>query len=321
MIGGLAPRMGAAFMSVLLATSPLVAQDGAASLAARCTGTGTPAARCTELAVTARSLQGSVGILAGLGSEVSGSSSTLGRRLGTSPRVSAGARAAFAPFALPDIQDPGSEPSRETTFMVPAVHAGVALGLFDGFFLAPTVGGFLSLDVLGHASVLFLPTGEGFDGRANAWSVGARVGLVRESFTLPGVSVSLTRRDLGRIRLGAPGGDASVVVDPTVTSVRATVGKDLLSIGVVAGVGWDRYGGSAIVGPGPMSSSVSVLEESFRHRRSLVFGGASMNFLILQLSAEAGWARGFGEVDGYRGAPHDPTRGTAFGSLAFRLTL
>jgi hypothetical protein len=46
-----------------------------------------------------------------------------------------------------------------------------------------------------------------------------------------------------------------------------------------------------------------------------------MNFLVLQLSAEAGWARGFAPVTGYRGTPFDAGRATAFGSLAFRLTM
>jgi hypothetical protein len=46
-----------------------------------------------------------------------------------------------------------------------------------------------------------------------------------------------------------------------------------------------------------------------------------MNFLVLQLSAEAGLVRGFQAVDGYRGNPFDPTGTTAYGSLAFRLTM
>lgn len=315
------PAPWALLASVMLPAA-LLGQTPVESLLARCVEGGQPVPQCTELAVTARALQGTAGLLAGLGSEVSGSATTLGRRLGTSPRIAVGARAAFAPVALPDLQDPGSEPSRKADFVVPALHGTVALGLFDGFFLAPTVGGFLSLDLLGQASVIFLPTGEGFDGRAAAWSVGARVGVLRESFTLPGVSVSVSRRDLAPIRYGGSAGSegGSVDVDPTVTSVRATVGKDLLSVGVLAGMGWDWYGGTATLSPGT-ASSAAFFAEGFDHRRTLLFGGLSMNFLVLQLSAEMGWARGFSPVDGYRGAPFDATAGTPFGSLAFRLTL
>ena len=297
-----------------------LAQGATETLAARCASAGAPALRCTELAVTARALQGSVGLLAGLGSEVSGSAGTLGRRLGATPRIAVGARAAFAHVGLPDLTDPGAEPSREATFVVPAVRAGVAVGLFDGFFVLPTVGGVLSLDLLANTSVLFVPTADGFDGKASGWSLGARLGLLRESFTLPGVAVSLTHRDVQPIRfgeaLGAGGG--AVESDATVTSVRATVGKDLLSVGLLAGMGWDRYGGSVTLRPVGMPE---VHEGSFTHSRRLYFGGASLNFLILQLSAEGGWAQGAGAVSGYRGAPFDPARGTAYGSVAFRLTI
>jgi hypothetical protein len=223
-------------------------------------------------------------------------------------------------MGLPDLADPGAEPSREATFVVPAVHAGIAVGLFDGFFVLPTVGGVLSLDALANTSVLFLPTADGFDGRASGWSVGARLGLIRESFTLPGVAVSLTRRDLSSIRFGDPlgTGGGGVETDATVTSVRATVGKDLLSVGLLAGMGWDRYGGSVTLRPLGLGE---VREGSFKHTRKLVFGGASLNFLVLQLSAEGGWAQGAGAVNGYRGAPFDPARGSAYGSVAFRLTI
>lgn len=312
--------LAAAALAAAALARGVSAQGATEALAARCVGAGVPAIRCAELAVTGRALQGSVGLLAGLGSEVSGSASTLGRRLGTTPRVAVGARAAFAHIALPDLADPGAEPSREASFVLPAVHAGVAVGVFDGFFVLPTVGGVLSLDLLANTSAIFLPRAEGFDGRAAAWSVGARLGILRESFTLPGVAVSLTHRNVAPVRYGDPlaAGGGAVEADASVTSVRATVGKDLLSVGLLAGLGWDRYAGSVELLPSGMPA---VSESSFTHSRRLWFGGASMNFLILQLSAEAGWAQGPGVVAGYRGAPFDPDRGSAYGSVAFRLTI
>ena len=60
---------------------------------------------------------------------------------------------------------------------------------------------------------------------------------------------------------------------------------------------------------------------SLTSTRTLLFGGASLNFLVLQLSAEAGWAGGLGAVQGYEGAPFDPKAGTGWASLAFRLTI
>jgi hypothetical protein len=109
-------------------------------------------------------------------------------------------------------------------------------------------------------------------------------------------------------------------VDPTVTSVRATVGKDLLGVGLLAGAGWDRYtGGATLFPPGSVAPAASV--GSFHHARSLVFAGAALNFLVLQLSAEAGWVQGFSSVEGYEGRPFDPTGGSFYTSLAARLTI
>jgi len=126
---------------------------------------------------------------------------------------------------------------------------------------------------------------------------------------------------MGKIRygtVGAPGG--AVEVEPSVTSLRSTVGKDLMGVGLLAGAGWDRYsGGATLYPPGLLAAGASV--GSFHHSRSLVFGGAALNFLVLQLSAEAGWVRGFGPAQSYGGRPFDPTRGSFYTSLAARLTI
>ncbi|MGD8320952.1 MAG: hypothetical protein PVJ02_10865 [Gemmatimonadota bacterium] len=316
-------RIALAVLTATVAWAPGAAAQDLGGLVDVCAAGGADRARCTELAVTSRALQGDLGLLTGLGSAVPGSASTLGKRLGSTPRVAIHARAAFAHVGLPDLSDPGPEPSRETSFVVPAVHTGVTVGVFDGFSLMPTVGGFLSLDLLGQASFAFLPSGEGFDGKTSAWSLGARLGILRESFTLPGVSVSLVRRSIGAVQYGAlDTGGGDVTVDPAVTSIRATVGKDLLSVGLLAGVGWDRLGGSTTVHAlTPEGATAEASSSSFRQTRTLIFGGAAMNFLVLQLSAEAGWGRGFGAVTGYRGAPFDPGAGTFYGSVAFRLTI
>jgi hypothetical protein len=315
-------------LAALVALATAVWHGGAAAqsldrLATACSDAGGDVVRCAELGVTARALQGHLGLMSGLGPEVAGSASTLGRRLGTTPRIAIEARAAFAHVGLPDLADPGSEPSREATFILPSLRGGVTAGVFDGFQLLPTVGGFLSLDLLLHGSVVFLPTGEGFDGKETALTLGARFGLLRESFTLPGVSVSLSRRMLGEVSYGSaegPGG-GEVTVDPTVTSIRATVGKDLLAVGVLVGMGWDRYSGSADLVAATQGAPVTIRDGSFKSSRSLIFAGAAMNFLVLQLSAEAGWAGGFDAVTEYRGAPFDPTGGNFYGSVAFRLTI
>ncbi len=300
------------------------AAQSVTTLAQSCVSAGGPQASCTETAVTAAAVQGFTGLLAGLGSEVPGSASTLGRRLGLTPRFSLGIRASLPHVAMPDLRDPSGPPSTKAGFLVPTVEANFAAGVLNGFSLLPTVGGVLSLDVLGDASVLFLPSGQGFAGKAAAYTIGARVGVFRESFTLPGVSVSVSHRSVSAVRLNTSAGGVipSLSVDPSVTSIRATVGKDLMGVGVLAGMGWDWYGGRAAirVANDSLNTFRGSVAQLHQHRR-LYFVGASVTDLILQFSAELGWAGGFGPVAGYRGNPFDPTAGTFFGSVAMRLTI
>lgn len=321
-------RRTASLPAAVLATLAAVALPASAQsvtkLAQSCTSAGGPLASCTETAVTAAAVQGFTGLLAGLGSEVPGSASTLGRRIGLTPRVALSLRTAVSHVAMPDLVDPNGPPSRKASFLVPTIELNVTAGVFNGFRLLPTVGGFLSLDVLGNASFVFLPSGEGFAGRVTAYTLGARLGIFRESFTLPGVSISVSHRDIGAVRLNtsAAGAVPAVWLDPFATSIRATVGKDVKGVGLLAGMGWDWYGGHARIRL--TDQALNTFEGSvgqLRQRRKLYFAGASMNFLILQLSTELGWAGGFGPVLGYQGNPFDPTAGTFFGSVAFRLTI
>lgn len=319
---GRATRLSSRWPAALAAVS-LLAPAGAAAqqaLADACVGAGGNALRCTEAAVAARAVQGHAGLMAGLGSEVPGSAGTLGRRLGATPRVAVSFRTAFTNVGVPDLGDRGEGPSREASFVLPAVQGGLAVGLFDGFSPLPTVGGVLSLDLLAGGGVVFLPSGEGFDGSTSSFSFGARLGLLRESFTLPGVAVSVTRRVSGSVALGDldAGDRAATSLEPSTTSIRATAGKDLLGIGILAGMGWDRYGGSATIS---LAEGPTATTGDFDATRTLFFGGASLNFLVLQLSTELGWAQGFEAVQSYRNVPFDLTSGTVFASLAFRLTI
>lgn len=280
-------------------------------------------ALCAAASVAARSLSGHVGILSGLGSEVPGTASNLGTRIGGGPRLGFSTRAAAVDMGLPDPSD--ATGLRETNFVVPAIHTGVTVGLFDGYRLAPTVGGFLSVDLFAQASFLLLPQSEGFDGSIRSYSVGARVGVFREGFTMPGVSLSIARRYLGEFDFGDAGASDVMVLtlNPAVTALRATVGKDLFAVEVMAGLGWDDYSGDATirvnngVALGAMATATGEVSEG----RFLYFGSAAMTFgIVLSVSVEGGWAKGFDPVTAYTGE-HDPTKGSAFGSFSFRLTM
>ena len=311
-------------LALVVALPPGLGAQDVTSLSDRCQSEApTSTTRCLEGATAAQALLGHTGLLAGLGSEIAGSPTTLGRRIGSTPRVALSIRSGGLYARLPDLTDRQNAPAREARFFVPTLHGSVALGVFDGFRLLPTVGGLLSLDLFAQTSMLFLPKGQGFDGRVGSLSFGARFGILRESFTLPGITISASRRLLGVVRLGnVPQGDPTEVeVDPSVASYRLTVGKDLFAVGFLLGTGWDMYSTDARIGVADGVTGSVTVEERLKASRPLFFGGASLNFLVLQLSAELGWVKGFSAPSGYSGAEFDPTRGSLFGSLAARLTI
>ena len=316
----LGPAAAASLAALLGLGSHVLAQTPEA-LAAECVDASGDPALCLAAALAGQSVIGHLGLASGLGSEVPGTASALGQRLGTSPRIAPALRVGLVRAAMPDLSDPDGLDER--AFSGTAVQASVALGLFDGFRLMPTVGGFLSFDAFGHATWVLLPEDEGFDGRVAAYTIGGRVGILREGFTLPGVTVSVARRFVGDVGLGDVGaGDAAEVrVDPSVTSLRATVGKDLFAVEVLGGFGWDDYAADAAFEVGDGAGGVALGTGSLDATRRIWFVSVSRAFnLVFSLTLEGGVARGFDPVAGYAGA-YDPEAGRAFGGLAFRLTI
>ena len=301
------------------AATPAAAQD-AQTAAIQCDAqAGGDPTLCALAMGAARDLMADVALLAGPGAEVPGQASALGRRIGGSPRLAGWIRGGGLSVVTPDLAGGAGE----TSSFVAGLHGGLGLGVFDGFSVLPTVGGVLSLDVVGQGSFLFFPESRGFDGRVDALSLGARVGLVRESFTLPGITLSVVRRLSGSLRLGSAGaGDAAeVVVDPAVTSLRATVAKDLFAFGVLFGVGWDDLSADVTATVGDGSAGLLTLTPDLDTSRTLYFLGVSRQVGVLAwISAEMGWARAFEPVE--IGSASSPDRGsTWFASLALLLKI
>ena len=283
----------------------------------RCGAVVQPEATCQDAALATEALLGGVGLATSFGGEVPGSPSTLGRRYGTSPRWAFAGRVGVAQFDVPMLS--GETPGRARNVWAPAFQADVAAGVFDGFGLAPTVGGFLALDLMLTGGVTLLPGGDGFDGSAASWGYGARVGLLRESFSLPAVTFAVTRRHVGGFAY-QESVDPSVDVERlNVTSYRTTVGKEFAALGVLGGFGWDRATGDGSVratGGGP-----AIAFDDVSAGRFLIFGALTRTWLVLQASVEAGFATGYDERAGGQpgGALYDPTAGSFFGSLGLRL--
>ncbi len=319
-----------ALLVLAFASAPAAAQETVDGLSAAC-GDGDPMAEanCREIALTALGARAGLGLAAAGGSETPGSAGTLGWRLGSVPRISVATRlgGARVPFSRlePALADPSPDaPASHDPFAAGLVQVGAGIGLFDGFSPVPTVGGLFALDLVGTGSLVFLPEERGFDGMEVTYGGGVRVGILRESFTLPGVSLSAVQRWSGEVpyRPDIEGATPRAAFETSATSLRATVGKDLVAVGLLLGAGWDRYAGTVRIDEegGGAPTEWAASSDDLVDSRFLGFAGASMNFLVLQLSTEVGWANGIdAPVDRATGG-FDPGAGSWFGNVAFRLT-
>ena len=279
---------------------------------------------CQNTVLAAQALRGGVTLANALGSELTGTFSTLGRRLGRAPRVSLGAHFGVSVFDMPDIRADGPSLAGNTTVVAYGVKATAVAGVLDGFSVLPAVGGVLSLDLLASLDLVLLGEGDGFTGNEGLISVGGRLGLLRESFTMPGVTVSLVRHvgeDLSWGGVDDTG--AQVDTDISATSVRATIGKDLFALSLLVGAGLDWQGGDfsvRVADPGVVGGQAYAEARGTSTRRTVYYAGASLTRLVFQFSLEAGWASGLDDLPGYQGG-YDPGGIAEFASLAIRLTI
>ncbi len=347
----------------------LFATPAAAQVTAPCQVISDPevASTCFTVAQAVESAQPQLGIVLTGGNPTLGTASTGGIRLGVLPRVSATAKVNVVFVRLPDIltESAGSGVQRlndATGIPVPALSGTASVGVYPGISIAPTVGGVGAVDLLGSAT--WLPMGtfdvEGFseDTPDFSFGLGARLGILRESFTMPGVSVSLMYHRLGTVSYGnvcgVPGpevrdpsggfsrtsgpclGDGDpgeFSVDLSNWSTRAAVSKRLLGLGLTAGVGYDRFSSDAGFGFRTRCSAVGVdvgADNCFLRFSGLEldndrwsgFLNGSFSVLMATLAAEVGWMQGSDPIRGFPSASDfDPGNGTFFGSVGFRIAL
>lgn len=281
---------------------------------------------CENVADAVLITQPRIGMALTGGNPVPGTASTLGMRIRSTPRIGIGLRVTAATVDLPPVQRRTTD--RDVDFPLGSVLLDVTVGLYQGMSLAPTVGGFGSVDLLASVSVLPLPSGEGFDDTSPAsWALGARVGVLRESFTAPGVSVSAMYRRLGNVTFGSVelvDTDAYFrMSDYSVTSLRGVVGKRVLGIGLTGGAGYDRYS-SAVTGRvrdprvAAPDNQVQLAADPLKQNRTSLFGNVSFTLLILNMAAELGWQTG---GDGIEDATDKLENRGVFGGLAVRVAL
>ena len=324
----------AAFFAVTLCfglPSLTRAQD---DLSAQCTSvpvTADPTRRfCNLVAEAIGIVQPRFGLVAAGGNPVPGASSTMGMRLGSLPRISVAGRISAARVTLPDIRRRSTD--EDVASFTPSFNVDAALGIFGGFALLPTIGGFGSIDLIASAGMVSLPGDDGFNGgNASTWAGGVRLGLLRESFTVPGASVTAMYRKVG----GVDYGDRNLTQQESffetssmrVLSLRGVVGKRLFIIGAMAGVGYDRFksdvefgvSNPGVVGPARFDFSRDGITSS----RMSAFGSAQWTLLILSLIGEVGYQTGGDEFTAPlpSGRISTTQKSAYFGSLAIRLAI
>lgn len=358
-------RFGWAAAALALSAAPAAAQSG---VGAPCADPRLPASvrdDCFTVAQAVESAQPQLGILLAGGNPTLGTASTGGIRLGVLPRVSATAKANLVFIRLPDIlaESAGGAAGRlddVAGIPAPALSGTASIGVYPGVSVAPTVGGVGAVDLLGSAAWLPLRTFdvEGFRAGSPDFSfgVGARLGLLRESFTMPGVSVSLMYHRLDRLRfgdvceepglggvglqgdgydaafgpcLGGAGDPGEFEVDLSTWSTRGAVSKRLLGLGLTAGVGYDRYASDVGFGlrtPCPVDAGSNCYFRAsgmeLDSGRWSGFLNGSFSLLVATLGAEVGWLQGDRPIQGFPAASDfDPRDGAFFGSLGLRIAL
>lgn len=321
-------------MRIAALAAVVLAIGGAGELRAQvggCTGTGINTSDCFAVQQALVSAQPQVGIAMAGGSPLLGTASVGGVRLGFVPRLTAGLRVNAAWMSLPDLRagdGAGGYAARRRTDVVTVVGADAAVSVFEGV-TSGSAGGIGALDVLLSAGVL--PASGGITDASYGWGVGLRAGLLRETFGMPGVSVSAMYRGTGSVRyagtcktLACTAGTAAALdFDVRDVSTRLTVAKRVGPLGLVAGAGLDHFTDDSAHSTYTSGTVSQVHERELSDNRWSLFADAAYALPVGSLIVEGGWMGGGKSVSGYTSQPHayDPGSGTLFGSIGVRLSL
>ncbi|GEM_PF-1225504 len=301
---------GLVWITSLASASALAAQAGVGSLdrsepgrlAASCSGDGSVwlAGACAEAALAGASLLEGIGLLAASGGALPVSPSTVGHRIDGVPRVVVDAGVNVARVRHVDLAaPPGSLAETHSALLAGRLTATV--GIFEGFRPVATVGGVGAVDGVATLRVVRLPDGPGEHSRSSfVWGAGARIGLVRESFSLPGITLTAMHHRVGTIRSGEmPDGGPQILLNPRITSARLEVGKDLLALGFTGGAGVDRVGGRARIRaeagrptPGGTPETGEASRDGLTRTRPSFFAGLNYTWLVTQVAGEVTWSPG-----------------------------
>lgn len=271
-----------------------------------------------------------------LGTWVAGGNPTMGQggTLGGLGHLSVGVRANVMRATIPSVDQiqvqsgpPVSTriPSDDKWVGLPVVD--VAIGLFKGFPVGLTrVGG---VDALVNVSYLPSYTQHSLHVGAsdNKWKLGfgGRLGIIQESLLLPGIGVSYMVRDLPTAELSGEdnSGNSVSIGDYRIRTQqwRLTASKQVLFLGVAAGIGQDKYDTRASLTYNVDGSTPNApISLHISPTRTNVFADLSFNFLLAHFVAEIGRVSG-GDVGTFNTFSTNASAARTYGSLGIRIGL
>jgi hypothetical protein len=272
-----------------------------------------------------------------LGIAITGGNATLGQggSLGGLGHFVVEVRANVLAGNVPQIQTPSTNGAQQRTnyptktqFLgLPSVDGSI--GLFKGLPLGLTnVGG---VDLL--LSAFYVPKVSADNVTVDPDSplkigYGLRVSALQESLLVPGVSLTIFRRDLPKTTItGTSGGDSLIVrgLEDNTTAWRLVASKSLILFGLAAGVGQDRYDAKTSVQGvvsgafGPLTNPRSnVIPLSQKMTRTNYFADVSLNMLLAKIVGEIGMVSG-GSISTYNKFDTAPDKSRLYGSVGLRL--
>ena len=280
------------------------------------------AAFCRTVAQAAEALVPTVVAAASGGNPVPGTASTLGMRLTSAPRWSLGFRTTAIRSSAPDVLERGG--TRTLNVMPGALALDGSVGILTGWNPLPTVGGVLSLDALFGVALLPLFAGDDYGGSGGwSWNAGARLGVLRESFTLPGASLSAVYRQVRSLRLGdeeLATADSWMRGDVSAIGLRATVSKSIVLLNLTGGIGYDYIYGDLELGYDSGFGATRVPADDVTMERLIAFGSVSYTLMVLHFVIGGGWQEAPPAIQGADTGDWAPT-GAFFGSFALRVSI
>ncbi len=251
---------------------------------------------------------------------LAGGAATIGQGgvLGGFPHWALGLRASAVRGAFPNVNDVafntgGAVRSTYTADdqFVPMATIDGSIGIYGGFPLGVTkVGG---VDAILTAT--YLPSApDGGDvtvtmpGGSTKFGGGVRLGLLQESILIPGVAFTYVKRGLPKISVSgtstanpggssAPGSFALTDLTMKTSSWRLSAAKSFMVFGLQAGVGQDSYDNSVglsvtVSAAPPVGTQTASASPSYTMKRTNMYIGGSLNFIIGKLVAEYGQVSG-----------------------------